>query len=245
MSEKILITKDLHKTYRSGIKDVRAVNGITLEIIKGKSVAIVGPSGAGKSTLLHMLGGLDKPSSGKILIDDIDIYKLSDKDRATVRNKRIGFVFQFYHLLPEFTALENVMMPSLMTNAIHLPGRQAGNTPWPARIYSQDRRYTIRKRAIDVLRSVSLEHRMEHLPSRLSGGECQRVAIARALINEPNILLCDEPTGNLDSKTSDAIYELLFTVKSKSKTTLIIVSHDEKLTTKVDFNIRLKDGKLE
>ncbi len=227
MNEKSLTVKDLHKTYRSGIKDVRAVDGISLEIIKRRSVAIVGPSGAGKSTLLHMLGGLDKPSSGKILMDDIDIYRLSDKDRAAVRNKRIGFVFQFYHLLPEFTALENVMMPSLMK-------------------FDESRitNHESRKRAMDILKSVGLEHRVDHLPSRLSGGECQRVAIARALINEPDILLCDEPTGNLDSKTSESIYELLFNIKSRISATLVIVSHDEKLARKVDETIHLKDGKV-
>lgn len=223
----MLIAKDIHKTYKTGTKEVRAVNGISLEITKGHSVAIVGPSGAGKSTLMHILGGLDKPTSGKILLDDTDMYRLSDKERAGARNRRIGFVFQFYHLLPEFTALENVILPVLINNnTIH-------NT-----------QYTIRKRAIDVLRSVGLEHRIDHLPSRLSGGESQRVAIARALINEPDILLCDEPTGNLDSKNSEAIYELLFGMKSKSNTTLIIVSHDEKLASRVDTVIRLKDGKL-
>ena len=234
MSKQSLIAKDLHKIYRRGHKEVRAVNGIELEIKKGSSVAIVGPSGAGKSTLLHMLGGLDKPTSGKILLEDTDIYKLPDRDRAMIRNERIGFVFQFYHLLSEFTALENVMMPALMnSDTIHntqytcLAGRQA-----------------IRKRAIDVLRSVGLENRMEHIPSRLSGGESQRVAIARAIINGPQLLLCDEPTGNLDSNTSESIYEILFGIKARNSMTIVIVSHDEKLVSKVDLTIRLKDGKL-
>jgi lipoprotein-releasing system ATP-binding protein len=223
----MLIAKDLCKTYRTGIKEVRAVNGISLKITKGRSVAIVGPSGAGKSTLLHMLGGLDKPSSGKLLMDSLDIYRLSDRERAAIRNKRIGFVFQLYHLLPEFTALENVALPAFInSNAIR-------NT-----------QYAIRKRAADALKSVGLEHRLDHLPSRLSGGECQRVAISRALINEPDLLLCDEPTGNLDSKTSESIYELLFNIKSKINATLVIVSHDDKLAAKVDDTIRLKDGKI-
>ena len=227
MSNNLLITKELHKIYRAGAKEVRAVNGISIEIKKGRSVAIVGPSGAGKSTLMHILGGLDMPTSGKILLGDTDIYRLSDKDRAGVRNKRIGFVFQFYHLLSEFTALENVMLPMLIR------GQGSGV-----------RGQGLEEKAKNVLKAVGLEHRIDHLPSRLSGGESQRVAIARALINEPDILLCDEPTGNLDSKNSEAIYELLFGIKSKSNSTLVIVTHDEKLTSKVDDVIRLKDGKL-
>ncbi|OGW78829.1 MAG: ABC transporter ATP-binding protein [Omnitrophica bacterium RIFCSPHIGHO2_02_FULL_46_20] len=226
MSEEFLIVKDLHKIYRNGQKEVRAVDDISIEIKKGQSVAIVGPSGAGKSTLLHMLGGLDKPTSGEILLGETNIYKLSDRDRAAIRNKKIGFVFQFYHLLPEFTALENVMMPALMKSS-----------------YVRCPMYDVRKRAAEVLKAVGLEHRMGHPPSRLSGGESQRVAVARALINEPEILLCDEPTGNLDSKTSESIYELLFSIKSKINTTLVIVSHDDKLASMVDETIRLKDGR--
>jgi len=228
MNKQFLSAKDLHKIYQRGHKEVRAVNGIDLEIRRGSSVAIVGPSGAGKSTLLHMLGGLDKPTSGKILLENVDIYKLPDRNRAMMRNKRIGFVFQFYHLLPEFTALENVMMPVLMNSGtIH-------NT-----------QYSIRKKAAEVLKSVGLEHRIDHLPSRLSGGESQRVAIARAIINEPRLLLCDEPTGNLDSNTSESIYEILFGIKARNDMTIVIVSHDEKLVSRVDSTIRLKDGKLE
>jgi lipoprotein-releasing system ATP-binding protein len=234
MSKQSLIVKDLHKIYRRGHKEVRAVNGVELEIKKASSVAIVGPSGSGKSTLLHMLGGLDKPTSGKILLEDTDIYKLPDKERAIMRNERIGFVFQFYHLLPEFTALENVMMPALMSSSA------VRCTPaCPA-----DRQYAVRKRAADVLKSVYLENRMDHIPSRLSGGESQRVAIARAIMNEPQLLLCDEPTGNLDSNTSESIYEILFGLKARNGMTIVIVSHDEKLVSRVDSTIRLKDGKL-
>lgn len=227
MSKQFLTVKDLHKIYRTPHKEVRAVNGIDVEIERGSSVAIVGPSGAGKSTLLHMLGGLDNPTSGKIMLEGADIYKLPDRERALVRNRKVGFVFQFYHLLPEFTAIENVMMPALMGfGAI------------------RNAQHAIRKRAADLLKSVGLEHRADHLPSRLSGGESQRVAIARAIMNEPRLLLCDEPTGNLDSGTSESIYDILFGLKSNSGMTVVIVSHDEKLVSKVDFKIRLKDGKL-
>ena len=227
MNKQSLVAKDLHKIYRKGHKEVRAVNGVELEIKNGSSVAIVGPSGAGKSTLLHMLGGLDKPTSGKILLDDTDIYKLPDRDRAMIRNKRIGFVFQFYHLLSEFTALENVMLPALINT------NETRNT-----------KNEIRKRAMNILKSVGLEHRIDHLPSKLSGGESQRVAIARAIINEPQLLLCDEPTGNLDSNASESIYEILFGLKARNGMTIVIVSHDEKLVSMVDSTIRLKDGKL-
>lgn len=226
MSKHFFVAKDLHKVYRRGHKEVRAVNGVDLEIKESSSVAIVGPSGAGKSTLLHMLGALDRPTSGKVLLEDTDIYRLPDRDRALMRNKRIGFVFQFYHLLPEFTALENVMMPALMNS--------------DAVRYA---RHEVRKRAADILKSVGLENRIDHLPSKLSGGESQRVAIARAIMNEPQLLLCDEPTGNLDSNTSESIYDILFGLKAKSGMTIVIVSHDEKLVSRVDSTIRLKDGK--
>jgi lipoprotein-releasing system ATP-binding protein len=176
---------------------------------------------------MHILGGLDKPTSGKVFLGDTDMYRLADKQRAEVRNGRIGFVFQFYHLLPEFTALENVMLPTLINKRERRNARQR-----------------LEDKARHLLKIVGLEHRTGHLPSHLSGGESQRVAIARALANEPDILLCDEPTGNLDSKNSESIYELLLGLKSKNNTTLVIVSHDEKIASKVDRVIYLKDGKL-
>src|SRR3989338_5518792 len=205
-----LSARDVHKIYKNGSKEGRAVNGVSVNIERGSTVAIIGPSGAGKSTLLHLLGGLDSPTSGDILLDGVDIYKLPDGERARLRNKRIGFVFQFYHLLPEFSALENVMMPALI----------------------KDHRRN-KERASDILKSVGLGDRINHCPSELSGGEAQRVAIARALVNSPEILLCDEPTGNLDSKTREAIYELLFNLQSETKMTLVIVTHDEKISSRV------------
>ena len=227
MNDNFLIAQDIQKVYENNGKEVRAVNGITIKLIKGRSVAIVGQSGAGKSTLMHMLGGLDKPTFGKVILDNVDIYKLHDKERAYIRNKRIGFVFQFYHLLNEFTALENVMMPGFIKST------SAG-----------DRGQGIRDTAVNALKLVGLGDRMNHKPGELSGGESQRVAIARAIINEPEILLCDEPTGNLDSKTSESIYELLFGLQSKIDLTLVIVTHDERLSLKTNDIIRLKDGKL-
>ncbi len=228
-----LIAKEIYKIYRNGAKEVRAVSGVSLEIERGKSLAIVGPSGAGKSTLLHLLGGLDKLTSGVILLDGVDLYKLTDRDRAKVRNSRIGFVFQFYHLLPEFTALENVMMPGLIQLTPRLRSGQAGNGIRDTK-----------KRAMEILRVVGLTKRINHKPGELSGGESQRVAIARALANEPEILLCDEPTGNLDSKTSSAIFDLLFEIKKKANTTLIIVTHDETISSHMDRTVRIKDGKI-
>ncbi|MFA6321341.1 MAG: ABC transporter ATP-binding protein [Candidatus Omnitrophota bacterium] len=227
MNDIFLSAHDIHKIYKDAGKKVKAVDGISLDIKKGRSVAILGPSGAGKSTLLHMLGGLDKPTSGHIMLDTVDIYKLPDKGRAYIRNKRFGFVFQFYHLLSEFTALENVMMPAL------IEGQGAGGK------YS-----VVKDKAVNALKLVGLAGRMNHRPSELSGGESQRVAIARAIINEPEILLCDEPTGNLDSKTSESIYELLFGLKSKIGLTLVIVTHDERLSSKTEDILRLKDGKI-
>ncbi|MBI5124367.1 MAG: ABC transporter ATP-binding protein [Candidatus Omnitrophica bacterium] len=227
MSSVGLIARDIYKIYKNGSKEVRAVNGVNLEIKKGESLAIVGPSGAGKSTLLHILGGLDNPTRGNIFLDGVDIYRLADKERARIRNRRIGFVFQFYHLLPEFSALENVMMPGLIRGT----GYGVRGTE-------------IKDRAREVLKLVGLKDRASHKPSELSGGESQRVAIARALINEPEILLCDEPTGNLDSKTSESVLELILNLKSKNDLALLIVTHDEKITLKIEKTLHIRDGKL-
>ena len=222
----MLTAKDVKKIYRTGAKEVRAVDGISLEIRKGESVAIVGPSGSGKSTILHILGGLDRPTSGKIFLEDSDLYAMSDSKRADIRGGKVGFVFQAYHLLPEFTALENVMLPALIK-----------------RTETRGKRLDIREKAKKILESVGLEDRLSHRPGELSGGESQRVAIARALINDPQVLLCDEPTGNLDSKNSEAIYNLLFELKTKSGISLVIVTHDESITRQTNRTIRLKDGK--
>ncbi|MBU0606140.1 MAG: ABC transporter ATP-binding protein [Candidatus Omnitrophica bacterium] len=220
MSDIILSSRDLSKSYRMGGKEVRAVDKVSFDLAPGASICVVGPSGAGKSTLLQLLGGLDFPTTGNVMLDGIDIYKLSDKERARIRNKRIGFVFQFYHLLPEFSAIENVMLPAMI-----------------------GRRKT-KEKALDILKSVGLADRAAHRPGELSGGESQRVAIARALINDPEVLLCDEPTGNLDSATSESIYQLLSDIKSKSGAALVIVTHDDTLSKRTDSTLRLKDGRI-
>lgn len=220
MSDVMLTARNVRKVYTYGKKEVRAVDGVSLGIRKGAATAVVGPSGAGKSTLLHLLGGLDIPTSGEVLFNGTDIYRLSDKGRAMIRNRKIGFVFQFYHLLPEFSALENVMMPGMISGI------------------------EVRRKANDLLKLVGLADRMNHKPSELSGGESQRVAIARALINEPEILLCDEPTGNLDSKTSESIYELLFSFKSRSGMSVVIITHSERVSQITDETIRMKDGRI-
>lgn len=230
MSDVFLAAKGLHKNYRSGIKDVRAINGLSLGLERGRSVGIIGPSGAGKSTLLHLLGGLDSPTAGEVTLDGVNIYKLPDSERSRIRNRRVGFVFQFYHLLPEFTALENVMLPAMMRKT----GTKSCEGDCP-RFF---------RKAEQLLETVGLKDRMNHRPGELSGGESQRVAIARALMNSPEILLCDEPTGNLDSKTSESIYKLLFDLKAATGMTLVIVTHDERISDRTDETIRIKDGKL-
>ena len=227
MNDIIVSAGSVVKNYDGGSKGVIAVNGVSLEIKKGESLAIIGPSGAGKSTLLHILGGLDRPTSGNVSIDGDDIYSMADGARAKVRSRKVGFVFQFYHLLPEFTALENVMMPGFIRG----------------RCTKYDIRST-KDRAESLLKSVGLGDRTHHKPGELSGGEQQRVAIARALINDPLVLLCDEPTGNLDSKNSESVYNLLLELKSRNGVSIVTVTHDEGISARSDRTIRLKDGKI-
>ncbi len=213
---------NIHKTYRNGARELHVLKGIDLKIEKGEFVSILGPSGAGKSTLLHILGGLDEPTEGRVIFDNEDIYKLGDRKRAGLRNKKIGFVFQFYHLLSEFSALENVAMPGLI-------GRKAAD---------------IRPRTAELLELVGLKDRMHHKPGELSGGEQQRTAIARALVNGPELLLCDEPTGNLDSATGQGIIELLYKLNKEEKTTVVVVTHEEAIAEKAGKVVNIKDGRL-
>ncbi len=221
-----LEAENLSKIYRNGEKEVRAVDDMGLRLKSGEFLVLCGPSGAGKSTLLHLLGGLDTPTGGRVILDGADMYAMRSSARARIRNRKIGFVFQFYHLLSEFTALENVALPALMKRTAH----GARRTPY--------------ERAKDLLESVGLGDRALHRPGELSGGESQRVAIARALINDPEILLCDEPTGNLDSKTGGEVITLLLDINRTRGVSLIIATHDESLKEKAGSVIYIKDGKM-
>ena len=216
---------NLSKIYYQGKAQIKAVGGVTLNIGRGESVLIAGPSGAGKSTLLHLLGGLDKPTSGVLIFDGTDFYGLPDAKRSRIRNKRIGFVFQFYHLLPEFSILENVMLPALMAKSEVFRGKSE-----------------IKERAKKLLGTVGLAERMNHAPAELSGGESQRAAIARSLVNFPEVLFCDEPTGNLDSEKSGEIIECLLRLKKTEGMALVVVSHDERLKEVFDKIYYMQDG---
>lgn len=203
--------------------DVDALKGVSLEVARGEIVAITGASGAGKSTLLHIMGTLLPLDSGSVTIDGVDIVRLGDKELSQFRNRHIGFVFQAYHLLPEFSALENVMMPALI-----------GGTS----------RKEAERRACELLELVNMAHRTKHRPSELSGGEQQRTAIARALINRPSLLLADEPTGNLDTQTRDEIKQLLLDVRKQFNQTIVVVSHDEKVAAMADRRVVMSDGTI-
>ena len=218
----IIELKNLTKSYKNGM-EFRALDNANLKIEKGEFVAIVGPPGSGKSTLMHLIGLLDTPSSGTLLIDSNDVTKLSDKERSEMRNRMLGFVFQYHHLLPDFTALENVIMPLLI----------AGKNRKEAKAIAEK-----------LLKEVGLEDRMDHRPGELSGGQNQRVAVARALSCSPAIVLGDEPTGNLDTKTGDMIYELLRRLNKEYNQTFIVVTHNEDLASKADRIIKLVDGKI-
>jgi lipoprotein-releasing system ATP-binding protein len=220
----ILKAENIYKAYTDTQKRVDVLQGIDLEVSEGESVAIVGPSGAGKSTLLHVLGGLDVPDKGAVLLNGRDLYAMGDAERARVRNKGLGFVFQFYHLLPEFTALENVLLPVFVNE-----GR------------GQMRLFEDKGRA--ALKRVGLSDRAAHKPSQLSGGEQQRVAIARALMNAPKVLLCDEPTGNLDSASGASVIELILGLHAAGQA-IVIVTHDEAVAARCSRNVHIKDGVL-
>ncbi len=215
---------DLYKSFPLAGKDIPVLNGISLTLEKGEMVAIVGASGAGKSTFLHILGALDSPSSGKVLFEGVNIADQNDEKRSQFRNEQVGFVFQFHHLLPEFTALENVMMPGFIQSASR-PKLEAD--------------------ARDLLGRVGLSERIAHRPGELSGGEQQRVAVARALILRPKLVLADEPTGNLDTHTSLEVFGLLKEINKQNGVTFVIVTHNEKLAQAADRVVKMVDGKLE
>jgi lipoprotein-releasing system ATP-binding protein len=215
---------NIHKVYNDAAKDIQVLKGIDLKIKAGSFTALVGPSGAGKSTLLHILGGLDCPTQGRVIFQHRDLYKLNDQQLSRVRNSRIGFVFQFYHLLSEFTVLENVMMPVMISGA----GR-------PAVVEAE-------KTAKKLLERAGLLERIAHFPSQLSGGEKQRVAIVRALINKPELLLCDEPTGNLDSASSAEIIALIKNINAQNQMAVLLVTHNEELASQAEKKYHLRDG---
>ncbi|MFA5345287.1 MAG: ABC transporter ATP-binding protein [Candidatus Omnitrophota bacterium] len=222
----MLEAKNIHKVYNDGKKDLAVLKGISLRIEEGSFIAIVGPSGAGKSTLLHVLGGLDMPTQGEVKFQGQNVYRLADAELARIRNEKIGFVFQFYHLLGEFTVLENVLMPVLISDN------------------AQNAKQKAREKSLELLNKFGLEERLNHLPSQLSGGEKQRVAIARSLINNPEVLLCDEPTGNLDSKTGAEIIALTRKINLENKMTVVLVTHNTELTKQADKVYHLRDGVL-
>lgn len=216
----MLSAQNLSKKYGQ----LTVLSNVSLQIRQGEFVAIAGPSGAGKSTLLHLLGALDFPDTGQVKLMDQELFRLSRKKQATFRNKHMGFVFQFHHLLPEFTALENVCMPLWIGN--------------------QNKTETI-EAAKTILDTVGLAHRMDHKPGELSGGEQQRVAIARAIVHKPSVIFADEPTGNLDTANAQAVHELFLQLRSLYNQTFVIVTHNEQLAAMADRTLMMKDGRIE
>jgi lipoprotein-releasing system ATP-binding protein len=215
----MLSAKNIQKKYGT----VEVLKGVDFSINAGEIVSIVGSSGAGKSTLLHILGTLDKPDTGEVFLNDLNLTRLQGKQLSSFRNKHIGFVFQFHHLLPEFTALENVCIPGWLTNS---------------------KKSDVKQRAEELLKLLGLSHRMEHKPAQMSGGEQQRVAVARALINNPDIVFADEPTGNLDSANAKELHQLFFDLRKNFNQTFLIVTHNEELAKMSDRVVYMRDGKI-
>ncbi len=217
----ILKVENLCKTYGKGENEVKAVNNVSFKVEKGEFVAIIGASGSGKSTLLHLLGGVDRPTSGKVYIDGKDIYTLNNDNLAIFRRRQIGLIYQFYNLIPTLNVEENITLPC------RLDGKEVD-----------------KKRLEEVLNTLKLSNRKNHLPNQLSGGQQQRVSIGRAIINEPAIMLADEPTGNLDSKASEEVISLLRLSNKKFNQTVIVITHDEKIALEADRIITIDDGKI-
>jgi lipoprotein-releasing system ATP-binding protein len=223
MSEPLLRAEDIHKSFKTDARTLEVLKGVDLEVSEGEMAGIFGPSGSGKSTLLHILGSLDRPTRGRVRLDGVHFEDLKDRELSRFRNERIGFVFQFYHLLRELTARENVMIPALISGASMTEATD---------------------RALEGLRAVGLEERASHRPNELSGGEIQRVAIARALSNRPRIVLADEPTGNLDKETSRGLIRLFRDLNAELGVSFLLVSHDVSLLEGFTSGYRLEDGRL-
>lgn len=223
MTDHVLEAEGLVREFREGEATLRVLDGLSLRLARGECVAIVGASGSGKTTLLQILGGLDRPDAGHVRIEGRDLHTLSEAERGVLRNRSIGFVYQFHHLLPEFSALENVAMPLLVRR---MPTAAA------------------RARASELLREVGLGERLTHRPHQLSGGERQRAAVARALVTEPALVFADEPTGNLDGRNAEQVFELMLRLNRERRTTLVIVTHDPRLAARTDRILTLAEGRL-
>lgn len=222
MSNLVLDAQNIKKSFTDGKSTVDVIRGLSLQVSAGEFVSIVGSSGSGKSTLLHILGGLDRPSAGQVMVNGRRFDNLSEAERGYIRNEHLGFVYQFHHLLPEFTALENVAMPLMLR---------------------KDTKFKeARQQAEYLLERVGLSHRLTHQPGELSGGERQRVALARAIVTRPKLMMADEPTGNLDRKTADKIFELLTELRSEFNMAMLIVTHDEQLAHEADRILQMRDG---
>jgi lipoprotein-releasing system ATP-binding protein len=225
----LLAARGVVKQYQEGGRPLVVLDGLELTVRRHEILAVTGPSGVGKSTLLHILGLLDRPTGGSVTYGDADVASAPERRRARLRNTELGFVFQFYHLLPDLNALDNVALPRMVQSSwLGWPGRRAG----------------VRARAAELLGVIGLGERLSHKPSELSGGEKQRVAIARALINDPAIVFCDEPTGNLDERTSEQIHDLLWTINRKMGTTFVIVTHDESLAARCHRVAHMHEGRV-
>lgn len=224
MSDEVLISvQNLEKSFKTGQETLTVLKNLNFDIMKGEMVAIMGPSGVGKSTLLHLMGALDRPSTGKVFFNNTNLFEMSDRQLADFRNRNIGFVFQFHHLLPEFTAQENVMMPLLIQGV---------------------KRKDASGKANSILGDLELSNRINHKTGELSGGENQRVAIARALANDPEVILADEPTGNLDRKTGEKVHHLLKELKQVKNKTMVVVTHNSQLANDMDRVLYMEDGKI-
>jgi lipoprotein-releasing system ATP-binding protein len=230
MTQPFLSAQNLHKAYRKNAIVVPVLKGLTMDVARGEFVAIVGASGSGKSTLLHLLGTIDRPDQGRIFLDGRRIDNLPGRARDQLRNRDVGFIFQFYHLFPELNVVENVLMPEMIRNSVW-------GWLW--------RRRELKRRALELLERVGLGHRLKHRPSELSGGEMQRAAVARALLTKPRLLLADEPTGNLDAATGGEIVRLLHALNGSDGLTIVMVTHNPEMAATADRTVRMAEGRLD